>query len=135
MPINLRPSDLRDVFLYIVFGVLTTIANIVVFWFAAHPLHASTAVSTVAAWVVTVTLAWLTNRVWVFHSRASSFIEIIKEVVSFYICRIATGIADLIIMLMFVDLLQMNDIITKTSANIVVIVLNYAASKFIIFRT
>lgn len=124
----------KDVILYLVFGVITTIANIAAYYMASRLLHCGTLVSTVFAWIVAVTLAWLTNRVWVFHSSARGVAAIARELMAFYLCRIATGIADLIIMLLCVDLMHLNDVIIKTLANVVVIVLNYVASKWIIFK-
>ena len=49
-------------------------------------------------------------------------------------CRIATGVMDVIIMYLFVDVLGFYDVIVKTVSNILVIILNYVASKLFIFK-
>ena len=55
------------------------------------------------------------------------------EVLSFFGCRLATGVVDWACMWVFVELLGLNDVIIKIAANILVIILNYVASTFIIF--
>ena len=124
----------RDLILYAFFGVCTTLVNMVVYWLCAHPLKMAVLPSTIIAWFMAVLFAYLTNRKWVFHSEASTRQEIRKEIVSFYSCRIATGVVDWVLMFVFVDLLHMNDMVIKVIANIVVIVLNYIASKLVIFK-
>ena len=124
----------RDLIPYAIFGVLTTLVNIVVFWVAAHPFHMTVVASTIVAWIVAVVFAYVTNRKWVFHSEAHKKEAIIKEIISFFTCRIATGVVDIVVMYVFVDVLSFNDVIMKTVANILVILLNYVASKMIIFK-
>ena len=53
---------------------------------------------------------------------------------SFFVCRLATGLVDWACMFLFVDVLHWNDVLIKTGANILVIALNYIASKLIIFK-
>lgn len=124
----------QDIILYGVFGVLTTLVNIAVYWLMAHPLHLPTMPSTIAAWAAAVLFAYITNRKWVFHSEAHTREEIIKEVSSFFTCRLATGVVDWFCMWLFVDVLQLNDVVIKAMANVVVIILNYIASKMVIFK-
>lgn len=124
----------RDIIPYAIFGVLTTLVNMIVYWAAAHPLGLSVMVSTVLAWILAVMFAYITNRKWVFHSQAVTFKEIAAEAISFFTCRLATGVVDWACMFIFVDLLHFNDVIMKAVANILVIILNYIASKLIIFR-
>lgn len=124
----------KDVIPYAVFGVLTTLVNIGSYWVMAHPMKMPVMVSTVIAWILSVLFAYLTNRKWVFHSEASSSNEIIHEIVMFFSARLATGVIDGGSMFIFVDLMKMNDVVIKTLANVLVIILNYVASKFFIFK-
>ena len=39
-------------------------------------------------------VAYFTNRQWVFHSEAHTIQETAREIVSFFLCRMATGIVD-----------------------------------------
>ena len=90
--------------------------------------------STIIAWIAAVLFAYITNRKWVFHSQAYGVVSIMKEIVSFFSCRLATGIIDWLCMYIFVDVLHANGVLIKFVANIIVIVLNYVASKLLIFR-
>lgn len=124
----------QGLILYGIFGVLTTVVNIFSYWLLAHPLGLSTMPSTIIAWVLSVCFAYLTNRKWVFHSNASTMKEYLKEIVAFFSCRVATGVLDWVCMFVFVTLLSLNDVLIKTLANILVIILNYIASKLIVFK-
>ncbi len=124
----------KDVIPYAVFGVLTTLVNTGLYWLCAHPLHLPVMASTVIAWFGAVLFAYLTNRRWVFHSQARTSEEIMKEVIAFFSCRLATGVVDWACMFIFVDMLGLNDVAVKFLANVLVIILNYVASKFLIFR-
>jgi putative flippase GtrA len=105
-----------------------------VYWLAAHPLKMGVMPSTILAWLLAVLFAYVTNRKWVFHSKADTAKEVVKEIISFFACRFATGVVDWLCMFIFADLLAWNDVIVKFAANVLVIVLNYFASKLIIFR-
>lgn len=124
----------KDIIAYGVFGVLTTIINIAVYWAAAHLLHLGTVPATVIAWIAAVLGAYLTNRKWVFHSEASGAREILQEILRFFAARLATGIFDWVFMYVTVDRLGWNDVAMKVIANIVVIVSNYVLSKLVVFR-
>ena len=134
MDIRILCQKYRDVIPYLFFGVCTTLVNIIVYWLMAYPFNCSTMLSTVVAWVVSVLFAYVTNRKWVFHSSANGAKEIFKEIGSFFSCRLATGFVDLGCMWVFVDILNFNDVIIKILSNVLVIILNYVASKLFIFR-
>ena len=124
----------KEVILYIFFGGCTTLVNIVVYYLCAHPLNMLTTMSTIISWILSVTFAYVTNKIWVFESNVDNKHDLLKEIVSFYGCRLSTGILDLIIMIVFVDILMFNDLIIKILSNILVIVLNYVANKLYIFK-
>ena len=124
----------KDIVPYAIFGILTTIINIVVYLFFAHILKKEVMLCTLAAWFLSVLFAYVTNRKWVFHSGVLTFSNIIREAVAFFICRLATGIADILIMFIFVNIFHFNDLFIKIISNIAVIILNYVASKWIIFN-
>lgn len=124
----------RDLILYAVFGLLTTLVNTAVYWLCAHPLGMPVVPSSVAAWILAVLFAYLTNRTWVFHSEARGGREIAREVFSFFLARLATGALDWALMYVFAEKLGWNDMLVKIAVNILVIVLNYIASRLIVFR-
>ena len=124
----------QDFIAYAFFGVWTTIVNIAAYWLLAHPLAMATVPANVLAWVAAVLFAYVTNRKWVFHSQAVTRQEITREILSFFGCRLATGVMDWVIMFVCVDVLGWNDMLIKVISNILVILLNFVASKLIIFK-
>ncbi len=120
----------KEVFFYLLFGALTTLVNIVSFW-ALSKAGFSTAVSTVIAWILSVLFAFFTNKIYVFESKNNN---LLKEIVSFFGCRVFTGVLDLGIMLLFVDFWHFPSLAVKIVSNILVVVLNYIFSKFLIFK-
>lgn len=124
----------REMILYIFFGGCTTIVNIITYYISAHILSMSTTISTIISWLLSVTFAYISNKIWVFESSTNKKSALFKEIVSFYSCRLSTGILDLIIMILCVDILKFNDLFIKIVSNIIVIILNYIASKLFIFK-
>lgn len=124
----------RSVILYIVFGVLTTLVNIVSYWLLTRWLKQSVNTATVLAWILSVLFAYITNRTWVFDSKAIQPNEVIREIVSFFLARLSTGLLDWLIMFVFVTKLSLPDMPVKIASNILVIVLNYVLSRFLVFK-
>lgn len=124
----------KDFISYAFWGIFTTIVNTVVYCFFADVFHLAVIPSAILAWFFAVLFAYLTNRKWVFHSQASTKSEVFKEIIAFYTCRIATGIVDWLCMFVFVDLIHLNDLLIKVAANILVILLNFVASKIFVFK-
>lgn len=124
----------KEIILYVFFGGCTTLVNIIVYYVCAHPMSLATVPSTVIAWILSVAFAYITNRIYVFESRSKGYMTVLREIVSFVSCRLLTGLMDLAIMFVCVDLLGLSDLIIKILSNVLVIILNYIASKCLIFR-
>ncbi len=123
-----------DVFLYLIFGVLTTAVNYLVYLPVYNLLGLSAAVSNVLAWAAAVAFAYVTNKPFVFKSRDWSWRTVVPELGKFVGCRVASGAAETLILLVTVDLLGWNGNVWKLAASVLVVVLNYFASKFLVFR-
>ncbi len=119
---------------YVVFGVLTTIVNLVCFNFCDAWLHMDTAWSTSIAWVVAFIFAYIVNKLFVFHSKTDSFGALCKEAFLFFCARFFTFFLDLGGMLLLVDVLHMGGGLAKILCNILVLILNYVFSKLFIFK-
>lgn len=123
----------RELILYLMFGVLTTVVNYVSYLIFA-PLFETTTIPTVIAWVLSVVFAYFTNRVWVFQSHAKGAAALFREVLSFFGARLLSGVIDVGIMWVFADRMGLNDKIVKLASNVFVVIFNYVASKLVIFR-
>ncbi|MBJ7687396.1 GtrA family protein [Weissella confusa] len=123
----------RSQILYLFFGVLTTVVNIVVYALL-RMTDMPVQVSYWLAWFITVLVAYLTNRKWVFKSQASTPREYFDEIVKFYVARLATGVIGSGIMWIGVSWLHQNDMLWNIIQNVFVIVSNYVLSKLVIFK-
>lgn len=127
-------KNYKQVFLYLVFGVLTTAVNVAVYYLCYNIAHIENVVSVIIAWVLSVAFAYITNKLFVFESRSFEKSVFIPEVLSFVSCRTLTGILDVAIMYVAVDALSGNSLVWKVLSNIIVIILNFIASKILIFK-
>ena len=137
----------RETVTYVIFGVLTTLVNLVVFKGAdvlfrgEHYL-----VSNSIAWIVAVAFAYVTNKLFVFESKSWKLDVIKKEIPSFLGARIASYFVEQVGLWIFVELLHFDEkvfdfillklsgkITAKLIIGVIVVVINYVLSKFIIF--
>ena len=120
--------------LYLVFGVLTTLVNYIVYLPLYNYCNLSATVSNVIAWLVAVTVAFLTNKPIVFKSFDWSFKVVWPELVRFVGCRLFSGVLETALLWLTVDFLQLNGNIWKIVLSVMVIVINYIGSKFFVFH-
>lgn len=119
---------------YGIFGVLTTLINIGVYTVSYNKLGISNVVSNIIAWIAGVLFAFITNKIWVFESKSLDLQVLLREFMSFVGCRLVTGVMDLAIMYVSVDIMDWNSTAMKCISNVLVIILNYIFSKLVIFR-
>lgn len=125
-------ARLKEAVLYLIFGVLTTAVNVAVYAFL-YPFLGNMGAN-LTAWAAAVCFAFFTNKTWVFSSGRWDLKTVLKEGASFTACRLATGALDMAIMFAGVSLCRLDPLVMKFFSNVIVIILNYAASKRLIFR-
>lgn len=123
-----------DVLSYLFFGGLTTVVNYVVYLPCYNLLGITAAVSNVIAWVAAVLFAFLTNKPFVFKSHDWSAKTLWPEFTKFVGCRIGSGLLETAIIFVTVDLLSWNGNWMKLATSVIVVILNYFASKLLVFR-
>lgn len=123
-----------DVLSYLFFGVLTTAVNYLVYLPCYNIWGMSASVSNVIAWVVAVAFAYLTNKPFVFRSHDWSAKTVVPELTKFVGCRLGSGALETVIIFVTVDLLSWNGNVMKLITSVMVIVVNYLASKLLVFR-
>lgn len=124
----------REVLLYLLFGALTTAVNYLVYFPLFNLLQMQAAVSNAAAWAVAVAFAFVTNKPFVFQSHDWSAKTVIPELAKFVGCRVFSGLAESLILLVTVDIWHWDGNIIKIATSILVVVLNYVGSKLLVFR-
>ena len=123
----------KEIILYLFFGVCTTLVSIVVFWYFSGVVGLNEHPANIISWIIAVMFAFLTNRIWVFNSPTKTIKEFIKQMLSFYAGRLFTLLLEEIILLVFVTVMNLNEMAVKILAQFVVIILNYVISRLFIF--
>ena len=124
----------KEILLYLFFGGLTFIVSIASYAFFNIQLGWNALVANIGSWILAVTFAYVTNRIWVFDSNASTAADLVEEITSFVGGRVATLVIEELILFVFITNLGMNSMLIKVIAQIIVIVLNYVISKLIVFK-
>lgn len=120
----------RELLMYLVFGVLTTLINIIVFMLC-RCFSINLYISNGIAWFLSVLFAFFTNKFIVFESNSKVNF---KEMTLFYGSRILSLLFDMGIMYLLLQVLSVNELISKIISNVVVIILNYIFSKLFVFK-
>ena len=123
-----------EVISYLFFGVLTTLINLATFWTLSTVFNLETIAATVAAWIIAVAFAFITNKIWVFKSKAKTNQETTKEAIMFVIARLITLGIEVFLMWLMVDNFKQDKLIWKLLCNIITVILNYLFSKLIVFK-
>ena len=127
----------KEIFNYIIVGVLTTIVSLVSYFIFSRILNIDKTIYFIIAntlsWILSVAFAYITNKIFVFESKTKGN-EACKEVIKFVSSRILTYLIDLGLMLVFVKLIHLNNDISKLIVQFVVLVLNYILSKLLVFK-
>ena len=124
----------EEIIKYLIIGVATTALNYIVFALLINIANIEMHTSNIIAWFVSVIFAYFTNKLFVFESKSFKLNVLGKEILSFGTARIFSLGLEEIILYVFVNLLNMNQLIIKLIANVIVVIVNYVLSKFIIFK-
>lgn len=124
----------RSVITYLVFGGLTTLVNFAVYWPLYHWTQLPAAASNMIAWISAVLFAFFTNKPFVFKSQDWSWKTVCPEFLKFVGCRVVSGAFETLFIGVTVDILSWNGLLMKILISVIVVILNYIASKWLIFR-
>ncbi|MGI6260609.1 MAG: GtrA family protein [Acutalibacteraceae bacterium] len=117
---------------YLFFGILTTVVNIVIHWILSEKCGINPMVSNSIAWVGAVAFAYATNRRYVFKSRTTGA-ALWREIGLFLAARLLSLGVDEGGMALCLYVLHMDNMLSKVLMNVIVVILNYFASKWMIF--
>lgn len=120
-----------EVINYLIFGVLTTIVSIGIYAICSKVFNINYMISNVLSWIFSVLFAYITNRIFVFKSKSNN---VLIEIYQFYKYRVFSFLIELFLMYVFVELISIDDMISKVIVQVVVIILNYVFSKLFVFK-
>ena len=103
-------------------------------------------VNNVIAWFVAVVFAYITNKLWVFDSKSWKFKVLLKEVPEFFLARVFSLLVEEGGLWLFIEKMGFDafsftilgfevtgKLIAKIVLAVIVVILNYFFSKFVIF--
>ena len=128
----------KEVVMYLIFGVLTTFVNWIVYTLTVN-LFTMT-VSNILAWFAAVIFAFFTNKLFVFESMSWNPSKVITEIISFFGSRLVSGIVEIIGPTILFSLgvnqtlFGVKGFLAKIIISVAVIIMNYVFSKLIVFR-
>ena len=149
----MNKQRVKEIALYLVFGVLTTLVSWGSYTLFVNLLSLSVFVSNLLSWVLAVIFAYVTNKLWVFNSKSWAPKVIGKEIVTFLASRGITGVLEIVSVPLLeklgydgiffnilralnidIKLLFTDGIYSKITVSVIIVILNYVFSKLIVFR-
>ena len=125
----------KEVINYLIFGALCTIVNFVSYFLFARVLGIEEVASSGLSWFCSVLFAYITNKLFVFESKTNTKSEFLKEILSFFLARVLSGIlCDVGTFALMVKVFKINDIFSKVVTQVMVIIVNYIFSKLFVFK-
>lgn len=124
----------KELILYTIFGCITTCINVIAFNIMYKWCNMPLFFSNSFAWTIALIFSFISNKLWVFESKGWKNVKALKEMLTFFLTRLVTLLLDTVTMWILVDMMKINSLISKISSNLIMILLNYIASKFLIFN-
>lgn len=129
-------SKFKDQLLYLFFGVLTTLVNLVVFYLLTErPWQINVTVGNVISIILAILFAYVTNKIWVFNSKTGGAKELLAEFGRFVGGRLSTMIVEVGGVYLIYNIMEQPKMIAKLITQVIVIIGNYFISKFLVFRS
>ena len=97
-------------------------------------------VSNILSWICAVSFAFVTNKIWVFHSRSWEAGVFMPELGKFISARLITGVLESVLVPLLVavglsqTIFEIEGMAAKVVVSVLIVVLNYIFSKLFIFK-
>lgn len=132
----------KEIILYIIFGVLTTVVNITVSYVLKAFFSLETNLASTIGIIACIIFAYFTNRKWVFDSKANTSKEKWIEFFKFILGRAVTMVIEIVGVFLLNDVLHAfynlgentGFLINKCVITVIIIILNFFISKFFAFK-
>lgn len=138
----------KELILYCIVGAFTTVINFSAFYLLNSALGEDLyLVNNVIAVLIAITFSYIMSKLFVFESKSFAFKTVAREMLEFYSARFLSLIIDESGMWLFVEILDFDrfsftvfgftvtgKLIAKGILTVVVIILNYIFSKFVVFK-
>lgn len=124
----------KEIIMYLIFGILTTLVNWIVFFVLINLAHLEENLSNAISIIVSVFFAYLTNERFVFNAKTDNLKQRFTQFYKFIIGRGFTMLIEFFGFFLLFNILGISQSISKISITIIVVILNYIVSKFFAFK-
>ena len=130
----------REILMYLIVGGATTVINWGSYYLFTDFLSFELNIANITSWIISVTFAFFTNKLYVFQSKHLDMKTMTKEFSAFVGSRIFTGIIAWILfpILLYLGIdrfiIETPGMLAKIITSVVEIVLNWVLSKYFVFR-
>ncbi|ESL03785.1 GtrA-like protein [Catonella morbi ATCC 51271] len=125
-----RSKKNRELIVYLVCGFLTFVVSMIAYALLSEVFKINVLVANIITWIIAVYFAFSVNRKFVFKSNGN----FTSELIQFYLGRVVTLVVEQAMLYIFIIRLMFNNMAIKSIAQVVIIILNYIISKFIVFK-
>ena len=125
--------NIKEKLNYIIFGALTTVINILIFYIL-DKIGIEYKLNTTITNFIVIIFAYITNKIFVFKSKNWELQLVTKEIIKFFLSRIGTYFLDILGMYFFIEIFEVNEINSKFFVSILIIIMNYILVKKYIFN-
>ena len=123
----------KELIMYGIIGVLTTILNIVVTYLLYNICKLNENLVVLLSWIIVIIAAYILNAIFVFESKFNTIKEESVKISKFVLTRIFTYIIEAAGVYIFITKLHYHFWLIKSILLILVVILNYILAKFILF--
>ena len=124
----------KETITYLIFGVLTTLVNYIVYYLLYRFTGLDALIYNTIAWLAAVIFAFFTNKLFVFESKSFKSSVVFREFLTFVSARIVSLLLEEAFLALTVKVMGIHELISKLIISVIVVIVNYFASKFFIFK-
>lgn len=125
-------EKMKEIIVYGIFGVLTTIVSFGSFAILRYVFSdANESILNVISLIIAILFAYVTNRKFVFKSKEKN---ILKEASLFFMSRAFSAVFEIVTFFILNELVKIDGLIAKAIVSVIVIIINYIMSKIIVFK-
>ncbi len=123
----------KEIIMYLIFGVLTTLVDYVSYAILLQ-IGVSYITSNAIAITISILFAYVTNKLWVFESQAKELKANFIEFNKFIGTRLFSMAVSMFGLILLVEICRVDEYIAKALLAVLVVVLNYVLSKLYTFK-
>lgn len=130
----IRKISQNNAFRYIFAGALTTFVNFFVFTLLCKIFLLDVNISNIVSVILSILFAYVINKLYVFEAKTKNFKDLFFEFFKFVSARGVTMLIEVGGVFVLYSILNIDELVSKLIINVIVLILNYIISKFLVFK-